>query len=891
MPPPPTNFTSSIRGFVCKSCRTKLQIPPRAPWLSRHFTAQKAPLRSIDRGGKVPPLASKTETQQLEQTDEPFYKYYDETPDGVRTEAQADPEEEELLEGLQEAVREIKEDIGEVSAEELEEVNEDEEPSLHMEEWEDAMDAKIERLQAEVDRLEGITNKPGPMSEEDRQQIRNYFLKSVEEGKSQYEAETSTELSPPPTSSTTQQFLAPETKSNSITNPKSNSNSILIPEKSYPVSARPHLKVLNSTLQKIDHHYGRSNFQMNENLMHKLWKQYILCRKTILSDPGEVSPETWKLLWGYISLPDPTNLDRMAHVRRLGLDMQKAGLHLGGPTLLLYIEAVFVEGDPRTAIDLWKSAWQTFSKDESLLDQYLELGTRMFAENGNIDEARKAASIVIQRSNNPLSARILIHTIQGCLASTIKNRTLEAWNVYLDFRKHMKSNMEMEDYDVISGLFMRAGKHHEALAVFKDMMLSKDPTALRYDSLTTRDYEEFPSMLNNKYFFGKWMKKLIGNGDLDEASRVLDLMRDFGICPDAKFTNGLMGAWFRTGKLKNRKLAEEMGWSMIAARLDFVKARDQGVKVLLPPLTAVKGTNKREYKLASFNLHPPATIETFAILMDHYVKGQKHEQLLDLYTTLGKAKIPANTYFMNTAIKAESKSSLDTKEMYYTFVSDGVKPNIETFSQLWHSLKQRNMQRHRRHTFFTPAELFAEMMRWRHELKAELRKDDLPKDLYNSIILNFGLVDDQPGTAVALRAMQKYFGTYPTDDTARNIVLQITAIGATTGPALRRLNINKGTKERVRQVTKVLAMLQSQRIEALAELGIVYDDLREQAKSEEALTILSDLLRIVALQVNGGQEGRMDIVKSSQTAAKMMGVPDCVPWMVYNTADEELLDV
>lgn len=133
----------------------------------------------------MPPLASKTQSQQVEQTDEPFYKYYDETPDGVRTEAQGDPEEEELLEGLQEAVREIKEDIGEVSAEELEEVNEDEEPSLHMEEWEDAMDAKIERLQAEVDRLEGITNKPGPMSEEDRQKIRNYFLKSVEEGKFQ----------------------------------------------------------------------------------------------------------------------------------------------------------------------------------------------------------------------------------------------------------------------------------------------------------------------------------------------------------------------------------------------------------------------------------------------------------------------------------------------------------------------------------------------------------------------------------------------------------------------------------------------------------------------------------------------------------------------------------
>ncbi|CAD6448187.1 4e3dd09c-06ab-4fb2-8753-2f036fae7b6d [Sclerotinia trifoliorum] len=890
MPPPPTNFTSSIRGFVCKSCRIKLQIPPRAPWLSRNFTAQKPLLRLKDRGEKVPPLASKAEVQQPEQTEEPFYKYYDETPDGVRTEAQPDLEEEELLEGLQEAVREIKDDIGEISAEELEEVDEDEEPSLHMEEWEDAMDAKIERLEAEVNRLESITNKPGPMSEDDRQRIREYFLKSVEED----EAETSTELPPPPTSSTAEQFLKPQPKPDSITIPQSNLRSLLIPEKPYPESARPHIKLLNNVLRKIDNDYGRSDFRMDERLMYNLWKYYVLCRRTLLSCPEPIPAAAWELLWGYVSLQDPTNLDRMAHVKRLGSDMQKAGLHLGGSTLLLYIEAVFVEGDPRTAIELWRAAAQGFfgqQENNNLWDQYLELGTRMFAENGDIDEARKAASIVIQRSSDPISARILIHTIQGCLASTIANRTAKAWDIYLEFRKHMGPLMEMEDYDVITGLFMRAGKHSEALAVFKDMMLTNVPAALKHDSMITRDYNQFPLMLNNKFFFGKWIKKLIGNGDLNEASKVLDLMRNHGVCPDAKFTNGLMGAWFRSGTSKNRKLAEEMGWSMIAARLDFVKAREQGVKGLLLPLRAVEGTNKQEYKHASFNLHPPATIETFSILMEEYVKQQKHEQLLDLYTTLSKAKIPANTNFMNTVLKTDARFSVDTKQIYYTFVTDGVKPDITTFLHLWHNLKQRNMQRHKRHNFFVPRELFAEMMTWANKLKAELGKDGLPRELYNLIIMNFGLVDDQAGTAVALRALQRYFGIYPTDDTARSIILQVTSVGAITGPLVRRLNINKGTKERVRQVTQVLGLLQSQRAEALAKLGINYDDLQGQAKSEEALNLLSDLLRIVTLQVNSGQDGRTDVVKSSKRAAKVMGVPDCVPWVVYNTTDEELLDV
>ncbi|KAI9640811.1 hypothetical protein NHQ30_010651 [Ciborinia camelliae] len=895
MPPPATNLTSSIRGFVCRSCRIKLQNPPRAPWLSRNFTTQKTPLKSIDRRGTGPELASKTETQQLEQDEEPFYRYFDETPDGVRTEAQGDPEEDELLEGLQEAVREIKDDIGEVSAEELEELDEDDEPSLHMEEWEDAMDAKIERLEAEVERLESITNKPGPMSEEDRQNIRNYFLKSVEEGNLLIivdEAESSEELSPPPTSPTTKQFLTPQPKPGSIAKPRPELDSVTIPDERYAPSIRPHIRLLNTTLQKIEGDYGRSDFRMVESIMHKLWKSYVMCRKALLSDPDGVSPAAWNILWGYFSLPDPTNLDRMAHVKRLGSDMQSAGLHLGGPTLLLYIEAVFVEGDPNTAIDVWKAAiGKSIHNDESLLDQYLELGIRMFAENGNIDEARKTASIFMQRSSDPVCARILIPIIQGCLQSKIKDRTPEAWDTYLEFRKHMKSRMEMDDYDAITGLFMRAGKEHEALAVFKDMMLTNDPAALQHDSLITQDYNVFPTKFNNKFFFGKWIKKLIGNGDLDEANRVLDLMRDLGICPDAKFTNGLIGAWLRSGTLKNRKLAEDLGWSMIARRIQFVKAREGGVKSLVAPLRTVKGRNKLDHKSATFNLNPAATIETFTILMDYYVRRSKQQELFDLYTTLTKAKIPANTCFMNIVFKAVPKLSTHTIKIYYDFIRDGLKPDIETFLLLWHNLKQRAMQRHIRSNFFDARALFAEMMKWAEQLKTELGADDFPQDIYNLIILSFGLGDDQAGTAVAMRALQRYFGTYPTDDTARSIVLQITSIGVISSPKVRRLNLNKGTKERAQQVMRIIEMLRSQRIEALAKIGIVYDDLQGQAKSEETLTLLSDFLRIVALQRSGTEDGRADIVGLCTTAAKEMGVPDCVPWIVYNKKDEELLDV
>ncbi|KAM0304101.1 hypothetical protein ACHAO8_011418 [Botrytis cinerea] len=46
-------------------------------------------------------------------------EYYDKTPGGIRTEVQDDPEEEGLLDGLQETVRKTKEYIGEVLAAKL----------------------------------------------------------------------------------------------------------------------------------------------------------------------------------------------------------------------------------------------------------------------------------------------------------------------------------------------------------------------------------------------------------------------------------------------------------------------------------------------------------------------------------------------------------------------------------------------------------------------------------------------------------------------------------------------------------------------------------------------------------------------------------------------------
>lgn len=184
MPPPHKLLTSSIRGFVCNSCRAKLQIPLRAPPLSRNLTAQSSLLQSEGRKHKQSPpksQADQSQTAQTAQEELPVVRWFDETPDGVRTEAKEDPEEAELIESLQDAVKHLKEDIGGV-AEEVDGDGTYEMPDLESE-IQDPMDRRIERLEEEINTLEKLINKPGPMSSRDKQKIRDYILKPSDKGR------------------------------------------------------------------------------------------------------------------------------------------------------------------------------------------------------------------------------------------------------------------------------------------------------------------------------------------------------------------------------------------------------------------------------------------------------------------------------------------------------------------------------------------------------------------------------------------------------------------------------------------------------------------------------------------------------------------------------------
>jgi hypothetical protein len=95
-------------------------------------------------------------------------------------------------------------------------------------------------------------------------------------------------------------------------------------------------------------------------------------------------------------------------------------------------------------------------------------------------------------------------------------------------------------------------------------------------------------------------------------------------------------------------------------------------------------------------------------------------------------------------------------------------------------------------------------------------------------------------------------------------------------------------KARLAGVMEILEMFRDQRIEALLQQGVVFDELEGDAKAEEMLLLLSDLLRyVVHAKISAEERHNYDATIASKTAAEQMGVPDCVPWIAHDNGKSE----
>lgn len=683
-----------------------------------------------------------------------------------------------------------------------------------------------------------------------------------------------------------------------------------IPVGAFPDDRQVNILRLNIALEKSVKN------DSSEKTLKDLWKWYSLSRKGLALNWKHVPTDVWTALWNGFSKNSITNPDRMPHIRKLGEDMKAAGVKMTNHQTLLYLEALFLNGDQKEAIDHWESSRATLIYDSSVADDYWALGARMLANDNRPDEAQQAADILLNGSDGEKDVRVLLPIIRSWLLSSDSASVQKAWAMYVRFKFLLGTGATMDDYDAVTGAFLDAQQTDLALAVFRDMMMTGDPSAYHQDSVavykrnqdslgdlhsmnfwpgetTWKSHNAFTTLLpkqRNKFFFGSWIKKLIGDDRVHSAAQVLDLMYERGIPPDPRHMNGILGAWFRTGIAANHKKGEDLAWRMIGDRLSFVKMRSEK-SGLSGPVRAIFNRSKNDFKrLPSARIAVLATSETFSILIEYYQQRQKHERVQELYDMIGAAQISPSTSFLNDMllIGVRSHKKQWSWATYHQMIEHGVQPDHDTFGLLWQLMKAHvdPVKNRTRAGFPSCKALFAEMVKWEDVLKRE----PFARDIYELIVLCFGLADDQIGTAITLRAMHQVFNISPDQNTVRSVALQLAKVGVRgSGAPSRRLNLNSENKKKVAQIAKVLSNLKEERVKVLEQEGVNVNEMNDAQRAEESILLLCDVLRFATqtrnkkfLEANwedtdsGNQTSSLE--RMGQEAAKMMGVPSCAPW-------------
>lgn len=639
----------------------------------------------------------------------------------------------------------------------------------------------------------------------------------------------------------------------------------------------------------------------DEYARQELWKSYRRCKQNIPDFLETLAPEIWSSIWESQVTTQVPKATRSKQLQILAEDMKSVGRPLTISQILSYIEALHEGGAVSQALEQWEASQTELSQTKEDLEEYWMLGVRLFAAENNPQRAQDIALAFLanDRSRQP---RVLIPVITAWGRMPGKEAEVKAWALYLQLKTFLGPNMTMEDYDQVSIGLLTAGRSDAAVAVFKDMMVTgQDPanesTAMYQaalglaGNLQASSIDEaavnkvslsaltmLPRRFHNRFFYASWMKKLIGMGEVDSAAMVIELMYERGVKPDAKHLNGVMAGWLREGNAGARDKAERLGWSMIQHRIDAVWKRYQPVET--SPQVQVKHQAMESSRIPKFLQRqvPPASIETFSILLLHYTRRGDDDMIKYLVKCLSDAHIQPNSYFMNHLLYAELRKQ-DIRALWSKFqtMTTSIRPDLETFACLWDCAK---LQYDRGRTAFDASfpsarQLYSHMVRWYSQLPSRGQKsttEQFSKDLYDQIIRCFCLSKDLSGTLVALHSMHAAFGYAPDDVTARMIVLQVARLAGvpadTPKRRLRRLSSTPRSKENISQVSQLLEMLGERKSLALKAQGLSIEQLDPHEKQQYQLEVMASLLRIVLSRTEGLDPVQVE-AKLAQAATEM----------------------
>ena len=492
--------------------------------------------------------------------------------------------------------------------------------------------------------------------------------------------------------------------------------------------------------------------KLDSKLLVLVWKRYCAALPALREAWDHVPPEAWQCLWDVLASETKGNTNRMPHIYALAKDMNSAGVPLDGLQAVLAIEAMFIDGQQNDAIDSWKKSAGTLGSKPETAGAYWELGVRMCAIHGDLERAERAADTLF-KSAPDANPRCLLHLIRAHLE---KGNNEAAWQTYRRLKYLFGPSIQIEDYDEVVACFLPVGQTETAFHVFVDMMFSGASDADGKTAMSGR--------VVNQFFFGKWLKRLIGAGDLDGALKVVRFMQQKGVTGAAVQANGLIGALLRSGDAENQKAADKLAWAMIETRHNFVELRRQGELSQRPPEAKDVSRNDRP-------LVPRATLETYSLMAESYKNRGLLIRLEELWVAFQQAEIGTDGFMMNQLLQGYiQKGEVEgAHELYATMVKKyGVVPDAYTFLTLYKSLSVNRLywvavtDELRQDDAARCRALFRDMMTFSSAV-VDGEESDVLQALARHVLHTFRKSGDYAGLVVALRALQPHFGFVPAE--------------------------------------------------------------------------------------------------------------------------------
>lgn len=490
-------------------------------------------------------------------------------------------------------------------------------------------------------------------------------------------------------------------------------------------NARRHVKNLNNVLRpaarRLENKNKTPSGGVDAKIITALWSRYGAARTGLAESWSNIPPAVWSCLWTVLAWDDKSgggarNPRRMSHIYYLAKDMQAAGVPLTDAQQLLAMEAMFIEGWPAAALENWRRGAATLGARPATAVDYWELGVRMCAQQGDLERAERAADRLFSDDLKKLlqqsagrgnkirgDPRVLLGLIRNAAAEDAKDT---AWATYrqlrelLDEHDHENGGMKIEDYDEVVSCFLTANHTEYAFDVFVDMMFSGALDVHKQQLQQRQRPKKLPSAVANHFFFGKWLKRLIGAGDLDGAYRVLHFMQARGVMTASVQVNGLLGAWLRSGAAANQERADVLAWRMVESRRLFVDLRRREKQMEWPLKLRMGGFTPGEATAAAaaaaqeagdLTFVPRATLETFVLMANNYKNRGQLAQLERLWEAFRDCEMAStDAFMMNQLLESYvHEGRADEAHALYRDLVLGpqrIEPNAHTFLVLFRSL-------------------------------------------------------------------------------------------------------------------------------------------------------------------------------------------------------------